>query len=189
MVLRQAGTWDPLLQCLHLDKCRRNHEGLKLCAWQLGQITDKKIQRDQKPNCYFWSSVQFSRSIMSDSLQPQGLQRARLPCPSLTPGACSNSCASSWWWHPSYLILCHPLILPPSIFLSIRVLSNELVLLIRWPKYWRFSFNISPSNEYSGLISFRMDWLDLLAVQGTPKSLLSTTVLQSHSWTCIWRKL
>ena len=75
-----------------------------------------------------------------------------------------------------YLILCHPLLLPPSIFPSFRVFSNELVLFIRWPKYWSFSFNISPSNEYSGLISFRMDWLNLLAVQGTLKSLL-----QHHS--------
>ena len=74
------------------------------------------------------------------------------------------------------LILCHLLLLPPSIFPSIRVFSNESVLRIRWPKYWSFSFSISPSNEYSGLISFRMDWLDLLAVQGTLKSLL-----QHHS--------
>ena len=72
----------------------------------------------------------------------------------------------------NHLILCHPLLLLPSIFPSIRVFSNESVLHIRWPKYWSFSFNISPSNEYSGLISFRMDWLDLLAVQGTLKSLL-----------------
>ena len=70
------------------------------------------------------------------------------------------------------LILCRPLLLPPSIFPSIRVFSNESALHIRWPKYWSFNFNISPSNEYSGLISFRMDWLDLLAVQGTLKSLL-----------------
>ena len=76
----------------------------------------------------------------------------------------------------NYLILCRALLLPPSIFPSIRVFSNELVLRIRWPKYWSFSFNICPSNEYSGLISFRMDWLDLLAVQGTLKSLL-----QQHS--------
>ena len=75
----------------------------------------------------------------------------------------------------SHLILCRPL-LPPSIFPSIRVFSNESALLIRWPKYWRFSFSISPSNEYSGLISFRMDWLAVLAVQGTLKSLL-----QHHS--------
>ena len=72
----------------------------------------------------------------------------------------------------SHLILCCPLLLLPSIFPSIRVLSNESVLYIRWPKYWSFSFNISPSNEYSGLISFRMDWLNLLAVQGNLKSLL-----------------
>ena len=76
----------------------------------------------------------------------------------------------------NHLILCHPLLLPPSIFSSIRVFSNESVLHIRWPKYWSFSVNISPSNEYSGLISFRMDWLDLFAVQGTLKSLL-----QHHS--------
>ena len=72
----------------------------------------------------------------------------------------------------SHLILCHPLILLPSIFPSFRVFSNESALHIRWPKYWSFSFNISPSNEHPGLISFRMDWLDLLAVQGTLKSLL-----------------
>jgi len=72
----------------------------------------------------------------------------------------------------NHLILCRPLLLPPSIFPSIRVFSNESVLCIRWPKYWSFSFSISPSNEYSGLISFRVDWLDLLAVQGTLKSFL-----------------
>ena len=80
---------------------------------------------------------------------------------------------SIWVSEPSnHLILCHPLLLLPSIFPSIRVFTNESVLHIRWPKYWSFSFKISPSNEYSGLISFRMDWLDLLAVQGTLKSLL-----------------
>ena len=76
----------------------------------------------------------------------------------------------------SHLILCHPLLLPPAIFPSIRVFSNKSVLRIRWPKDWSFSFSISPSDEYSGLISFRLDWLDLLAVQGTLKSLL-----QHHS--------
>ena len=76
----------------------------------------------------------------------------------------------------NHLILCHPLLLPPSIFPSIRIFSNESFLCIRWPKYWSFSFSISPSNEYSGLISFRMDWLNLFAVQGTLKSLL-----QHHS--------
>ena len=81
----------------------------------------------------------------------------------------------------NHLILCHPLLLPPSIFASIRVFSSESVLHIRWPKYWSFSFDISPSNEHSGLISFRMDWLDLLAVQGTLKSLSNTTV-QKHQF-------
>ena len=92
----------------------------------------------------------------------------------------------------NHLILCHPLLLQPSIFPSIRVFSNESALRIRWPKYWSFSFNISPSNEHSGLISFRMDWLNLLAVQGTLKSLLQhhsskaskaffSTQLSSHS--------
>ena len=82
----------------------------------------------------------------------------------------------------NHLILCHPLLLPPSIFPSIRVFSNESVLCIRWPEYWSFSFSISPSNEYSGLISFRMDWLDLPAVQGALKSLLQTTVQSISSW-------
>ena len=85
----------------------------------------------------------------------------------------------------NHLVLCHPLLLLPSIFPSIRVFSNESVLHIRWPKYWSFSFNISPSNEYSGLISFRIDWFDLLAVQGTLKSLLqhhsSTASILRHS--------
>ena len=81
----------------------------------------------------------------------------------------------------NHLILCHPLLLPPSIFPSIRVFSNESVLLIRWPKYWSFSFSISPSHEYSGLIFFRIDWLDLLAVQGLSRVFSSTTV-QRHQF-------
>ena len=119
-------------------------------------------------------SVQFSHSVVSDSLRPHGLQHARVPCPSPTPRACSNSCPSSWVMSPNYLILCHPLLLLPSIFPSIRVLSNESALGIRLPKYWNFSIN--PSNEYSGLISFRIDWYDPLAVLGTLKSLF-----QHHS--------
>ena len=81
----------------------------------------------------------------------------------------------------NHLILCCPLLLLPSIFPSIMIFSNESALCIRWPKYWSFSFSISPSNEYSGMISFRMDWLDILAVQGTLKSLLNTTV-QKHKF-------
>ena len=105
--------------------------------------------------------VQFSHTVVSDSLQPQGLQHARLPCPSPTPGACSNSCPSSGW--------CHPAISSSVIHFSsrIRVFSSESTLHMRGPKYWSFSFSISPSNEYSGLIYFRMDWFDLLAIQGT----------------------
>ena len=92
------------------------------------------------------------------------------PYPSPTPGVNSNSCPLSSRCHPT-ISSCHPLLPSPSIFPSIRIFSNESTLCMRWPKYWSFSFSISPSNEYSGLISFRMDWLDLLAVQGVPKSL------------------
>ena len=118
---------------------------------------------------------QFNRLVMSDSVTPW-----------TTAHQASLSITNSWSLHklvsiasvmPSnHLILCRPLLLPPSIFPSIRDFSNESVFHIRWPKYWSFSFSISPSNECSGLISFRMDWLDLLAVQGTLKSLL-----QHHS--------
>ena len=110
-----------------------------------------------------------SCSVMSNSLQPHEPQHARPPCPSTTPGVHPNPCSLN---QSNCLILRHPLVLPPSIFPSIRVFSNESALHIRWPKYWSFSFSISPSNEHPGLISFRMDWLDLLAVQGTLKSLL-----------------
>ena len=117
-----------------------------------------------------FSSVQFSRSVVSDSLRPCGLQHARLPCPSPTPRVYSNM--SIQLVMPSnHLILCRPLFFLPSIFPRIRVFSKESALHIRWPDYWSFSFNISPSNEYSGRISFRMDWLDLLTVQGSLKSL------------------
>ena len=119
---------------------------------------------------YIFSLLQ-SHSLMSASLLPHGLQHTRLPYPSLTTGVYSITCPLSWWCHPT-ISSCHPLLLLPSIFPSIRVFSNDSALRIRWPKYWSFSFSISPSNEYSGLISFRMDWLGLLAVQGTLKSLL-----------------
>ena len=95
---------------------------------------------------------------MSDSLWPHGLKHARLSCPSPTLGACSNSCPSSWWCYPT-ISSCRSLLLLPANFSSIRVFSNESVLLIRWPKYWSFSSSINPSNEYSGLISLGLtDW-------------------------------
>ena len=128
------------------------------------------------------SSVQFSRSVVSDSLQPHESQHARPPCPSPTPGVHSDSCPSSQSCHPA--VLCHPLLLLPPNPPSIRVFSSESTLHMRWSKYWSFSFSIFPSQEIPGLISFRMDWLDLLAVQGTLKSLL-----QQHSSkaSILWR--
>ena len=109
---------------------------------------------------------------MSDSLRPHGTAAHQAPL-SITNSQSLLKLISVESVMPSnHLILCHLLLLPPSIFPSIRVFSSESVLPIRWPKYWSFSFSISPSNEYSGLISFRMDWLDLLAVQGALKSLL-----------------
>ena len=120
-------------------------------------------------------SVQFSPSVVSNSLLPHGLQYVRFPCPSPTPRACSNSCPLESVMPYNHFILC-PLLLLPSLFPSIRVFSNESVLHFRWPKYQSFSFSISPPNEYSGLIFFRIDWFDILAIQGTLKSLL-----QHHS--------
>ena len=108
------------------------------------------------PYCVF-SSLQFSRSVVSDSLWPHGLQHYRPPFPSPTPGLKLMSIKSVM--QSNHLILCRPHLLLSSIFPSIRVFSHESVLCIRWPKYWSFNFNLSPSNENSGLISFRMDWL------------------------------
>ena len=122
-----------------------------------------------------WSSVQFSRSVVSDSLRPHESQHTRPPCLSPTPRVHPNPCPSSRW--------CHPTISSSVVPFSPCPLSFQHQGLLKWfssshqvAKYWRFSFNISPSNEYSGLISFRMDWLDLLAIQGTLKNLL-----QHHS--------
>ena len=116
-------------------------------------------------------SVQFSLSVVSNSLQPHESQHARPPCPSRTPGVQPNPRSIESVMPSNHLILCHPLLLH-SVLPSIRVFSNELALHIRWPKCWSFSFSISPPNEHPGLISFWMDWLDLLAVQDTLKSLL-----------------
>ena len=118
------------------------------------------------------SSVQFSRSVVSNSLRPHGPQHARLPCPSPTTRVYSNSCPLSQRCHPTISPSVTPFSSCLETFLNIKVFSNESALRIRWPNYWSFSFNISLSNEHPRLISFRMDWLDLLAVQGTLKSLL-----------------
>ena len=123
----------------------------------------------------YFQCVQFSCSTVSDSAIPW--TAARQASLSITNSRSLLKLMSIGSLMPSnHLILCHPLLLPPSIFPSIRVFSKESVLHIRWPKYWSFSLSISPSSEYSGLISFKMDWLDLDAVQGTLKSLL-----QHHS--------
>ena len=139
---------------------------------------------DSTAHCWLWrwrkrpqakecghpiSSVQFSCSDMSDSaiLWTAARQASHHQLQSLFKLMSVELVVPS-----NHLILCRPLLLPPSIFPSIRVISNESFLRIRWPKYWSFSFSISPSSEYSGLISFRMDWLDLLVVQGSLKSLL-----------------
>ena len=151
-----------MLYCLSLNKSSYNQ-----C---------KYFRKSNDIHLNAWlSSLQFSHSVMSNSLRPHGLQHVRPPCQSPTPRVDSNTSIESVM--PSnHLILCHPLLLPPLIYPSIRVFSNESVLCIRWPKCWSFSFSTSPSSEYSGLVSSRMDWLDLLAVQGTLKSLL-----QHHS--------
>ena len=125
-------------------------------------------------SCSF-SLVQFSRSVVFDSLRPHESQHTRPPCPSLTPGVHSDSRPSSQWCHLAISSSAVPFSSCPQS-LPASVFSNELALRMRWPKYWSFSFSISPSNEHPGLISFRMDWLDLLAVQGALKSLL-----QHHS--------
>ena len=114
--------------------------------------------------------------------QPHGLQHDRLSCPWPTPGACSNSSSSSPWCHstiPSSVVPFSHL----QSFPSVKVFSNESVPCIRWPKYWSFNFSISPSNEYSGLISFRIGWFDLLLVQGTFRSLLQ---LYSSKASILW---
>ena len=125
---------------------------------------------------YFICSLQFSRSVVSDSLWPHESQHARPPCPSPTPRVHSDSTSIQSVMPSSHLILCRPLLLLPPIPPSSRVFSNESVLRMRWTKYWSFSFSIIPFKEIQGLISFRMDWLDLLEVQGILKSLL-----QHHS--------
>ena len=146
------------------------------CRWLLALIQLTQSSKSHLRPHWFSAAVLlrglitllFGHSVVSTSLRPRGLQHARLS--SLKLRSIESVMPSS------HLILCCPLLLLPSIPPSIRVFSNESTLHMRWPKYWSFSFSISPSNEHSGLISFRRDWLDLLAVQRTLKSLL-----QHHS--------
>ena len=133
----------------------------KFSKWGEGQIPE---------------TIQFSCSLVSHSWRPHEPQHARPPCPSPTDGVYPNACPLSRWCHPIISSSLVPFSFCPQSFPESESFSIESVLCIRWPKDWSFSFSISPSNEYSGLISFSMDWLDLLAVQGTLKSLL-----QHHS--------
>ena len=133
------------------------------------------LKKRKKRRSLFIMGLQFSVSIVSNYLRPHGLQHGRLPCPSPAPKVYSSSCPLSWW---CYSTISSSVISFSSCLQSFPAsgTSNESVLCIRWPEYWIFSFSISPSSENPRLISFRMDWLDLLAVQGTLKSLL-----QHHS--------
>ena len=140
--------------------------------WKKVFFADVTKLRILRWESYPWlsSSVQFSHSVVSDSLQPHGLQHARLLCLSPTLGVYANSCPLSRWCHPTV----SSSVVPFSSHFNLsqhQGLFQWFSSLYQWPKYWSFSFSISPSNEYSGLISFRIDWLDL-AVQGTLKSLL-----------------
>ena len=148
-------------------------------------VLDNTLTSLYTPGILSMSSVQFSLSVMSDSLGPHQLQHARPPSPSPTPRQthvlwcpCPTHVHLMSVMSSNHLIFCHPL-LPPSLFPNIRVFSNESVLHIRWPKYWSFRFSVSPANEYSGLIPFRIDWFDL-AVQDTFKSssVLSLFIVQ-----------
>ena len=143
-------------------------------------LNHQKSKRVPEKHLRF-SLVQFSHSVMSDSLRPHESQHARPPFPSPTPGVYSNSFPSSQW--------CHPAISSSVVPFSS---CNESTLRMRWPKYWSFSFRLSPSNEHPGLISFRMDWLDLLAVQGTLKSLLQHRSSKASIFRCsafFWQPL
>ena len=150
--------------CLHFKMLLRWSE------WRPGIIETFKCSQTPTPSVF-----QFSRSVMPNSLRAHELQHTRPPCPSPTPGVHSNSCPSSRWCHLAISSF-RPVLLLPPIPPSIRVFSNESTLHMRWPKYWSVSFSISLSKEPPGLIVFRMDWLDLLADQGTLKRLL-----QHHS--------
>ena len=130
---------------------------------------------------YHLHSFQFSRSVVSNTLRPHESQHARPPCPSPASGVYLNSCPSSWWCHPAILSSVVPFSSCPQSLPASESFSNESTLRMRWPKYWSFSFSIIPSNEHPGLISFRMDWLDLLQSKRHSRVFLNTTV-QKHQF-------
>ena len=134
-------------------------------------LRDKVSHVSSIVNSYKWGLLLFSRPVMSDPLRPHGLQHARPPCPSPPPRV-SKFMFIALVMLSNRHILWRLLLLLPSVFPRIRNSSNESAVCIKWPKYWNFSFSISPSSEYSGLISLKIDWFDLLAVQGTFRSLL-----------------
>ena len=170
-----AGCMASFITWLRSNRCELSH----LC-W--GVSRGRRCKTHASPvsctvgSAYQMRVSQFSRSVVSDSLWPHGLQHTRPPCPSPTPGVYPNSCLLSRWCHPTILSSVVPFSSYSQSFPAPGSISSESTLRMRWPKYWSFSFSIIPCKEIPGLISFRMDWLDLLAVQGTLKSLL-----QHHS--------
>ena len=157
---------------------KSNYSGKEFDNVSPGDLIGGNFSTFMKPEQII--NIQFSCSFVSDFLQSHGLEHAGTPCLSATPWVYSNSCPLSWWCHLTVSSSIVPFFsclqsFPASVF------SNESLLLIRCPKYWSFSFSISPSKEYSGLIFFRTDWIDVLAVQGTLKSLLHITV-QKHQF-------
>ena len=154
-----------------LSRKGRRHKALENSAWFIW-----KTKKWGHKSCGQIRSDQIICSVMSDSLWPHESQHARPPCPSPTPEVHSDSRASNQWCHPAISSPVIPFSSCPQSLPASEFFSNESTLRMRWPKYWSFSFSIIPSKEIPGLISFGMDWLDLLAVQGTLKSLL-----QHHS--------
>ena len=153
-------------QVPHSEECM-NQPFLLLPFQVKCEFAPSPVKSKQPWRCQFssvFSSVQFSRSVVSNSFRPQGLQHTKLPCQSPNSQSLLKLRLIELMMPSNHLILCYPLLFLPSIFPSIRVFSNESILCIRWPKYWSFSFSISPSSEYSGLISFSIGWLDLFAV-------------------------
>ena len=141
----------------------------------------KHIGKSKTPPVNRINSVQFSRSVLSSSLRPHESQHTRPPCPSPTPGVHSDSCPSSQWYHPAISSSVVPFSSCPQSLPSIRVFSNESTLRMRWPNCWSFSFSISPSNEYSGLISLGLTGIISLLSKGLSRVFSSTTVQSINS--------